>query len=75
MESFEKKYKRLQILQTSHSIKCNIISKCACLAIPKHSTIPKVSTQNSRYVKVLEGTKRTFYEPTERIIYYRSEII
>ena len=44
IESFEKS---LALLQASQSIKCNIISNCTCLSIPKHSSIPKVCTQNT----------------------------
>ena len=61
MESFEKS---LALLQASNSIECNIISNRTCLSIPKHSSVPKVCTQNTKC------TSRTFYEPTKRIIFY-----
>ena len=48
MKNFEKS---LELLQASHSIKCNIISNRTCLSIPKHSSIPKVSTQNTTSIK------------------------
>ena len=48
MESFEK---YLALLQASNSIKCNVISNRTCLSIPKHSSIPKVCTQNTSSTK------------------------
>ena len=48
MTSFEKS---LALLQTSHSIKCNIISNRTSLPIPKHSSLPKVCTQNTCSIK------------------------
>ena len=48
MESFEKS---LALLQASNSIKCNIISNRTCLPIPKHSSIPKVCTQDTSSIK------------------------
>ena len=48
MESFEK---YLALLQASNSIKCNVISNRTCLSIPKHSSIPKVCTQNTISIK------------------------
>ena len=48
MESFEK---CLALLQASNSIKCNIISNRTCLSIPKHSSIPKVCTQDTSSIK------------------------
>ena len=48
MESFEKS---LALLQASNSIKCNIISNRTCLSIPKHSSIPKVCTQDTSSIK------------------------
>ena len=48
MKSFEKS---LALLQASNSIKCNIISNRTCLSIPKHSSIPKVCTQNASSIK------------------------
>ena len=60
MESFEKS---LALLQASHSIKCNIISNRTCLAIPKHSSIPKVCTQNTSSIKTdFEDFKNNFIE-------------
>ena len=48
MESFKK---FLELIQASHSIKCHKISNRTCLSIPQHSSIPKVSTQNTSSVK------------------------
>ena len=48
MESFEKS---LALLQASNSVKCNTISNRTCLSIPKHSSIPKVSTLNTNSMK------------------------
>ena len=48
MESFEKS---LELLQASHTIKCNIISDRTCLSIPKYSSIPKVGNQNTSSIK------------------------
>ena len=60
MESFEK---YLALLQASHSIKGNIISNRTCLSIPKHSSIPKVCTQNSSSIKTdFEDFKSNFIE-------------
>ena len=60
MESFEKS---LALLQASHSIKCNIISNRTCLSIPKHSSIPKVCTQNTSSIKTdFEDFKSNFIE-------------
>ena len=47
MESFEKS---LELLQASHSIKCNNSNR-TCLPIPKYSSIPKVSSQNTNNIK------------------------
>ena len=82
MEGFEKS---LELLQGSHSIKCNIISNRTYLFILNHISIPKVSTQNtssiindfedfkSNFIENIKRTNRTFYEPTERIIFYRND--
>ena len=60
MESFEKS---LASLQASHSIKCNIISNCTCLSTPKHSSIPKICTQNTSSIKTdFEDFKSNFIE-------------
>ena len=60
MESFEKS---LALLQASNSIKCNIISNRTCLSIPKHSSIPKVCTQNTNSIKKdFEDFKSNFIE-------------
>ena len=60
MENFEKS---LALLQASHSIKCNIISNRTCLSIPKHSSIPKVCTQNTSSIKSdFEDFKSNFIE-------------
>ena len=60
MESFEKS---LALLQASHSIKCNIISNRTCLSIPKHSSIPKICTQNTSSIKTdFEDFKSNFIE-------------
>ena len=60
MESFEKS---LALLQASNSIKCNIISNRTCLSIPKHSSIPKVCTQNTSSIKNdFEDFKSNFIE-------------
>ena len=65
MESFEKS---LALLQASHSVKCNIISSNiisnrTCLSIPKHSSIPKVCTQNNSSIKTyFEDFKSNFIE-------------
>ena len=48
MESFEKS---LALLQASNSVKCNTLSNRICLAIPKHSSIPKVCTLNTNSIK------------------------
>ena len=60
MESFEKS---LALLQASHSIKPNIIFNRTCLPIPKHSSIPKVCTQNTSSIKTdFEDFKSNFIE-------------
>ena len=60
MESFEKS---LVLLQASHSIKSNIIFNRTCLSIPKHSSIPKVCTQNTGSIKTdFEDFKSNFIE-------------
>ena len=60
MESFEK---YLALLQASNSIKCNVISNRTCLSIPKHSSIPKVCTQNTSIMKNdFEDFKSNFIE-------------
>ena len=60
MESLEKS---LALLQASNSIKCNIISNRTCLSIPKHSSIPKVCTQNTNSIKNdFEDSKSNFIE-------------
>ena len=54
VESFEK---TLELLQTSHSIKYNIISNPTCMCNPKHSLIPKVSAsyiKNIKYSSLLQ---------------------
>ena len=48
MASFEKS---LEFLQASHSINCYITSNRTYLSIPKHNSIPKVSTQNTSSIK------------------------
>ena len=48
MASFEKS---LALLQASNSIKFNIISNRTYLSIPKHSSVPKVYTQNTNSIK------------------------
>ena len=60
MESFEK---ILALLQVRNSIKCNIISNRTCLSIPKHSSIPKICTQNTNSIKNdFEDFKSNFIE-------------
>ena len=60
MESFEKS---LALLQANNSIKCNIASNRTCLSIPKHSSIPKVCTQNTSSIKNdFEDLKSNFNE-------------
>ena len=60
MKSFEKS---LDLLQVSHSIKCNLFSNCTCLSIPKHSSISKVSNQNTSSRKSgFEDFKSNFIE-------------
>ena len=60
MQSFEKS---LTLLQASNSIKCNTISNHTCLSIPKHSSIPKVCTQNTNSIKnYFEDLKSNFIE-------------
>ena len=77
MESFEKS---LALLQASNSIKCNIISNRTCLSIPKHSSIPKVCTQNTSSIKNdFEDFKSNFIETlnvqTELLMSRRKEFI
>ena len=48
MESFEQS---LALSQASHSIKYNIISNRTCLSTPKHTSVPKVCTQNTISIK------------------------
>ena len=55
MQSFEKS---LTLLQASNSIKCNIIFNRAYLSIPKHSSIPKVCTQNTNSIKTISKTSK-----------------
>ena len=60
MESFGKS---LALLQANNSIKCNIASNRTCLSIPKHSSIPKVCTQNTSSIKNdFEDFKSNFIE-------------
>ena len=60
MESFENS---LALLQVSNSVKCNIISNRTCLSIPKHSSIPKVCTQNTSSIRNnFEDFKSNFIE-------------
>ena len=60
MESFEKS---LALLQANNSIKCNITSNRTYLSIPKHSSIPKVCTQNTSSIKNdYEDLKSNFNE-------------
>ena len=60
MESFEKS---LALLQTSNSVKFNIISNRTCLSIPKNSSIPKVCTLNTNSIKNdFEDSKSNFIE-------------
>ena len=60
MESFKQS---LELLQTSHTIKCNIIPICICLSIPKYSSIPEVSTQNTSSINNdSEDFKSSFIE-------------
>ena len=60
MESFENS---LELLQASYCIKCNIISNCTCLSMPKSSSIPKVSTQNTSSIKNdFKDFKGNFFE-------------
>ena len=77
MESFEKS---LALLQASNSIKCNIISNRTCLSIPKHSSVPKVCTQNTNSIKNdFEDFKSNFIETlnvqTELLMSRRKEFI
>ena len=60
MESFEKS---LALLQASNSVTCNIISNLTCLPIPKHTSIPKVCTQNTSSIRNdFEDFKSNFIE-------------
>ena len=60
MESFEKS---LALLQASNSVTCNSISNRTCLSIPKHSSIPKVCTENTSSIKNdFEDFKSNFIE-------------
>ena len=60
MESIEKSS---ELLQASHSMKCNIISNRACLSSSKHSSFPKVRAQNTSSVKNdFEDFKSNFME-------------
>ena len=60
MRSFEKSS---ALLQAINSIKCNIVSNRTCLSIPKHSSIPKVCTQNTSSIKNdFEDFKSNFIE-------------
>ena len=60
MESFEKS---LALLQAINTIQCNITSNRTCLSIPKHSSIPKVCTQNTSSIeKDFEDFKSNFIE-------------
>ena len=60
MESFEKS---IALLQASNSIICDIISKCTCLFVPKHSSVPRVCTQNNSSIKNdFEDFKSNFIE-------------
>ena len=60
MKSFEKS---LALLQANKSIKCNIISNCTCLSIPKHSSISQNYTQNTSSIKNdFEDFKSNFIE-------------
>ena len=84
MESFEKS---LEPLQASHSIKCNIISNRTCLSIPKHSSIPKISTQNisgikngfknfkSNFIEKLSVQTELFMNQQKELFFYRNEFI
>ena len=60
MESIEKSS---ELLQASHSMKCNVISNRACLSSSKHSSFPKVRAQNTSSVKNdFEDFKSNFME-------------
>ena len=60
LESFEKS---LALLQASNSIKRNIISNRTCLSSPKHSSVPRVCTQNNNSIKNdFEDFKSNFIE-------------
>ena len=60
MESFKQS---LELLQASHTIKCNIILIRICLSIPKYSPIPQVSTQNTSCINNdFEDFKSNFIE-------------
>ena len=59
-ENFEK---FLALLQANNSIKCNVVSNRTCLSIPKHSSAPKVCTQNTSSIKSdFEDLKNNFNE-------------
>ena len=49
MKSFEK---ISELLQASHSRKCNIIFNGTRLSIPKEISLPKVSTQNTNSIEI-----------------------
>ena len=77
MESFEKS---LALLQASNSIICDIISKCTRLSVPKHSSVPKVCTQNNSSIENdFEDFKSNFIEilnvQTELLMSRRKEFI
>ena len=60
MECFKQS---LELLQASHTIKCNIIPIHICLSIPKYSSIAKVSTQNTSSINNdFEDFKSNFTE-------------
>ena len=53
----------LALLQANNSIKCNVVSNRTCLSIPKHSSTPKVCTQNTSSIKSdFEDLKNKFIE-------------
>ena len=60
MENFKK---FLALLQANNSIKCNVVSNRTFLSIPKHSSTPKVCTQNISSIKSdFEDLKNKFIE-------------
>ena len=60
MESFKLS---LELLQASHTIKCNIIFFRICLSIPKYSPIHQPSTQNTSSINNdFEDFKSNFIE-------------